>query len=134
MCHAILALADGGIFEGRSYGYDKTAAGEVVFNTAMSGYQEILTDASYAGQIITFTYPYLGNTGINKQDVESAKIHASAIVFRQPSPIVSNHRADLNLQEFLHQQKCTAITSVDTQRLTRLLRDKGVPKRMHNVL
>ena len=122
---AVLALADGNHFWGRSYGYDKTAAGELVFNTAMSGYQEILTDPSYAGQIITFTYPHIGNTGINNEDSESAQIHAAAVVLREPSPIVSNYRAHSSLEEFLYEQKCTAITHIDTRCLTRLLRDKG---------
>ncbi len=122
---AVLALADGTCLWGKSYGYPAEAKGELVFNTSMTGYQEILTDPSYAGQIITFTYPHIGNTGINLQDIESQKIHGAAMVLREPSLLVSNYRAEDSLANYLYQQKCPAIAYVDTRRLTRLLRDKG---------
>lgn len=120
-----LCLADGSVFAGESIGAEGHAVGEVVFNTSMTGYQEILTDASYAGQIITFTYPHIGNVGVNSEDFESKKIWASGLVIRDLSPIVSNWRAKQSLSEFLKAQNIVGIAGVDTRRLTRLLREKG---------
>lgn len=122
---AILALADGTIFEGRSIGADGYTVAEVVFNTAMTGYQEILTDPSYSGQIVTLTYPHIGNTGINPEDVESSRIHAAGLVIRDCSLRVSNFRATQSLPDYLKSQSIVAIAGVDTRRLTRILREKG---------
>ncbi|AWB35302.1 carbamoyl-phosphate synthase small subunit [Orrella marina] len=122
---AILALADGTIFQGRSIGADGHTVAEVVFNTAMTGYQEILTDPSYSGQIVTLTYPHIGNTGVNKEDIESAKIHAAGLVIRDCSLRVSNFRATESLPEYLKSQSIVAIAGVDTRQLTRILREKG---------
>lgn len=122
---AVLALADGSIFSGFSVGAAGTTVGEVVFNTSMTGYQEILTDPSYASQIVTLTYPHIGNTGVNPLDMESPQAWASGLVIREMSPIVSNWRAEGSLIDFLKQQKIVAIAGVDTRRLTRLLRDRG---------
>jgi len=122
---AILALEDGSIFEGVSIGATGQTAGEVVFNTAMSGYQEILTDPSYAQQIITFTYPHIGNTGINSEDNESEKVWASGMVIRDLPMLESNFRSEQTLSEFLEEQNVIAICDIDTRRLTRLLRDHG---------
>src|SRR5437773_11887856 len=98
---AKLALEDGTVFTGRAFGSPGTAEGEVVFNTSMTGYQEILTDPSYKGQIVTMTYPLIGNYGINRQDVESWRPHVSGFVVRELSPVVSNWRADCSLAEYL---------------------------------
>lgn len=122
---AILALEDGSIFEGYSIGVQGQTSGEVVFNTAMTGYQEILTDPSYAQQIITFTYPHIGNTGINSEDDESEKIWASGMVIRNLPMLESNYRSEKTLSEFLKEQNVIAICDIDTRRLTRLLRDNG---------
>lgn len=122
---AILALADGSIFSGQSVGASGVTVGEVVFNTAMTGYQEILTDPSYASQIVTLTYPHIGNTGINSLDMESTKAWAAGLVIREMSPIVSNWRAEMSLPDFLQKQHVIAIAGIDTRRLTRLLRDQG---------
>lgn len=123
---ALLALADGSLFYGTSIGASGKTAGEVVFNTSMTGYQEILTDPSYAQQIITFTYPHIGNVGVNPQDMESNKVWAAGLIIRELSPVVSNWRAQISLDEFLKQQKVVGIAGIDTRRLTQLLRDKGV--------
>ncbi|MCZ6619103.1 MAG: glutamine-hydrolyzing carbamoyl-phosphate synthase small subunit [Gammaproteobacteria bacterium] len=122
---ALLALEDGSLFRGQSVGVTGMSVGEVVFNTAMSGYQEILTDPSYARQIITFTYPQIGNTGVNPEDVESAKIWASGLVVRQLPRQASSWRMRMSLREYLEQQGVVAIADVDTRRLTRLIRSKG---------
>ncbi|MBT8147002.1 MAG: glutamine-hydrolyzing carbamoyl-phosphate synthase small subunit [Gammaproteobacteria bacterium] len=122
---AVLALEDGTIFRGQSIGADGLSAGEVVFNTSMTGYQEILTDPSYAKQIVTLTYPHIGNTGINQEDNESSRIWASGLVIRDLPLLASNFRSEQNLDEFLKQQNVVAIADIDTRQLTRLLRDKG---------
>lgn len=126
--HAILALADGTIFRGVSIGIDGIRAGEVAFNTAMTGYQEILTDPSYCQQIITLTYPHIGNTGINPEDFESGninKVHASGLVIRDLPLMASSFRKTHTLSEFLHEQGVVAIADIDTRKLTRILREKG---------
>jgi len=122
---AILALADGTIFKGVSIGADGHTVAEVVFNTAMTGYQEILTDPSYSGQIVTLTYPHIGNTGINAEDVESKKIYAAGLVVRDCASRVSSFRATQSLPEYLKSQGIVAISGVDTRKLTRILRDSG---------
>lgn len=122
---ALLALEDGSIFLGESIGISGQAAGEVCFNTAMTGYQEILTDPSYARQIVTLTYPHIGNTGTNDQDDESAKVFCAGLVIRDLPAVISNWRAQLTLPQFLRKQKVVAIAGIDTRRLTRILREKG---------
>lgn len=122
---AILALADGSVFQGISIGASGETQGEVVFNTAMTGYQEILTDPSYAQQIVTLTYPHIGNTGINDEDNESFQPWAAGLIIRTLSPIVSNWRAKISLHDYLKKHNIIAIAGIDTRRLTRLLRDKG---------
>ena len=122
---AILALADGTIFKGFSIGADGHTSGEVVFNTAMTGYQEILTDPSYSRQIVTLTYPHIGNTGVNPEDVESDKIHAAGLIIRDLPLQVSNFRATQSLPDYLKSEGIVAIAGIDTRRLTRILREKG---------
>ncbi|MGA2024252.1 MAG: glutamine-hydrolyzing carbamoyl-phosphate synthase small subunit [Steroidobacteraceae bacterium] len=122
---AVLALADGSIFKGHSIGAAGNTTGEVVFNTAITGYQEILTDPSYARQIVTLTFPHVGNTGVTPEDMESAQIYASGLVIRDLSLISSSWRASGSLSEFLQRGRIVAIAGVDTRRLTRLLRDRG---------
>jgi carbamoyl-phosphate synthase small subunit len=122
---ALLALEDGSVFRGRSIGIEGVSVGEVVFNTAMTGYQEILTDPSYARQIVTLTYPQIGNTGINPEDVESDRVWASGLVIRQTPRRPSNWRMTMTLQDYLRQQGVVAIADVDTRRLTQLIREKG---------
>ncbi len=122
---AILALADGTIFKGISVGALGSRVGEVVFNTSMTGYQEILTDPSYSRQIITFTYPHIGNVGINTEDSESQQVHASGMVIRDLSMIPSSFRNQIPLDEYLKQEDIVGISEVDTRKLTRILRDKG---------
>ena len=122
---AILALSDGSIFHGVSIGAEGQATGEVVFNTSMSGYQEILTDPSYAQQIITFTYPHIGNTGTNQEDNESGKVWASGMVIRDLPLLGSNFRSEQTLSDFLKANNAVAICDIDTRRLTRILRDNG---------
>ena len=122
---AILALEDGSIFKGLAIGAAGVSVGEVVFNTAMSGYQEILTDPSYARQIVTLTYPHIGNTGTNPEDEESAAIWAAGLVIRDLPLLASNYRNEQGLQEYLEQRGIVAIADIDTRRLTRILRDKG---------
>ncbi len=122
---AILALADGTLFRGRSIGATGQAVAEVVFNTAITGYQEILTDPSYAGQFVTLTYPHIGNVGVNSEDVESNKIWASGLIIRDLSSIVSNFRSELALDAYLMAAGVVGISDIDTRKLTRLLRDKG---------
>ncbi len=122
---AILALADGTIFRGRSIGAQGASTGEVVFNTSMTGYQEILTDPSYCQQIVTLTYPHIGNTGINIEDVESGRIYASGLVIRDLPLASSNWRESAGLSEYLEKNGIVAISDIDTRKLTRILREKG---------
>ncbi len=122
---AILALADGTIFPGVSIGALDYTVAEVVFNTAMTGYQEILTDPSYHSQIVTLTYPHIGNTGVNSEDTESARVYAAGLVVRDCPAHMSNFRATLSLPQYLVKQGIVAIANVDTRKLTRLLRDQG---------
>jgi carbamoyl-phosphate synthase small subunit len=122
---AALVLADGTVFRGRSIGARGLSVGEVVFNTAMTGYQEILTDPSYCRQIVTLTYPHIGNTGVNAQDEEAAKIHAAGLVVRDLPRLASNWRSQGDLGSYLVKNKIVAIADIDTRRLTRILRDKG---------
>ncbi len=122
---AILALADGTVFVGHSIGAAGSTVGEVVFNTAMTGYQEILTDPSYCQQIVTLTYPHVGNYGINAQDVEAAKVHAAGLIVKDVPLIASNFRASMTLSQYLVQQKTVAIANLDTRQLTRHLRTLG---------
>ncbi|MBQ13602.1 MAG: carbamoyl-phosphate synthase small subunit [Gammaproteobacteria bacterium] len=122
---AVLALEDGSIFRGTAIGAQGSSTGEVVFNTSMTGYQEILTDPSYAQQIITLTYPHIGNTGTNAEDNESEKVWASGLVIRDLPLLASSWRNQQSLDEFLQERNVVAIAEIDTRRLTRLLRDKG---------
>ncbi len=122
---AILALADGTVFRGRSIGAAGQAVAEVVFNTAITGYQEILTDPSYCGQFVTLTYPHIGNVGINNEDVESNKIWAAGLIIRDLSSVVSNFRSEQSLDAYLIAAGVVGISDIDTRKLTRLLRDKG---------
>ena len=122
---AILALEDGSIFKGLAIGADGTSVGEVVFNTAMSGYQEILTDPSYARQIVTLTYPHIGNTGTNAEDEESTAIWAAGLVIRDLPLLASNYRSEQSLQDYLRSRNIVAIADIDTRRLTRILREQG---------
>lgn len=122
---AILALADGTIFKGVSIGADGYCVAEIVFNTSMTGYQEILTDPSYNGQIVTLTYPHIGNTGVNEEDVESDRVHAAGLVVRDCSLKVSSFRATKSLPEYLKEEGVVAIAGVDTRKLTRIIREKG---------
>ena len=122
---AVLALADGTVFRGRAIGADGMASGEVVFNTAITGYQEILTDPSYCRQIVTLTYPHIGNTGVNREDEESAQIYASGLVIRDLPSRISSWRAEQTLPEYLKHHGIVAIADIDTRRLTRILREKG---------
>src|SRR5690349_8193823 len=122
---ALLVLADGTVFRGASVGAEGLASGEVVFNTAITGYQEILTDPSYCRQIVTLTHPHIGNTGINPEDMESGKVFASGLVVRDVSPAVSSWRAERRLSDFLVANGVPGIAGIDTRRLTRILREKG---------
>jgi carbamoyl-phosphate synthase small subunit len=122
---AVLALSDGSVFKGQSVGAAGNSTGEVVFNTAITGYQEILTDPSYARQIVTLTYPHIGNTGATAEDMESAQVYASGLVVRDLSMIASSWRAAEPLGEFLKRARVVAIAGIDTRRLTRLLRERG---------
>ena len=122
---AILALQDGTIFKGVSIGAPGLTVGEVVFNTAMTGYQEVLSDPSYARQLITLTYPHIGNTGVNQEDEEAAQIHASGLIIRDLPLRASNWRNEMCLQDYLIQKNVIAIADIDTRQLTRLLREKG---------
>src|SRR5262245_38061546 len=124
---AYLALADGTLFPGEAYGADGLTTGEVVFTTGMTGYQEVLTDPSYCGQIVTMTAPHIGNTGINGEDPESVdgKPQVAGFVMRDASPLASNWRSELSLDDYLAKHGIVAISGVDTRKLTRLTRDKG---------
>jgi carbamoyl-phosphate synthase small subunit len=122
---ALLALEDGSVFHGRAIGAIGQTVGEVVFNTAMTGYQEILTDPSYAQQIVTLTYPHIGNTGTNTEDQESPQVWAAGLVIRDLPALASNWRSQQSLPDYLKQNNIVAIADIDTRRLTRLLREKG---------
>ncbi len=122
---AVLALADGSIFKGIAIGAQGKSRGEVVFNTSTTGYQEILTDPSYAQQIVTLTYPHIGNTGTNDEDNESDSVWASGLVIRDLPMLASNWRKQQCLGDFLTERGVVAIAEIDTRRLTRLLRDQG---------
>jgi carbamoyl-phosphate synthase small subunit len=122
---AILALADGTIFKGYSIGAVGHTTGEVVFNTAMTGYQEILTDPSYSRQIVTLTYPHIGNYGVNTTDVEASKVHAAGLIIRDLPLLASNFRSTQSLGDYLKAENVVAIAGIDTRKLTRILREKG---------
>ncbi|MCI7480208.1 MAG: glutamine-hydrolyzing carbamoyl-phosphate synthase small subunit [[Pasteurella] aerogenes] len=122
---AILVLADGSVFRGRSIGAEGYTIGEVVFNTSMTGYQEILTDPSYYQQLVTLTYPHIGNTGTNNEDFESNNVYASGLIIRDLPLLHSNFRSNASLSDYLKQHNVVAIADIDTRRLTRILRDKG---------
>jgi carbamoyl-phosphate synthase small subunit len=122
---AVLVLADGTVFRGRSAGASGSVSGEVVFNTAMTGYQEILTDPSYCRQIVTLTYPHIGNTGVNAEDEEAPRVHAAGLVVRDVPALPSNWRARGSLTDYLVSHGIPAIAEIDTRKLTRLLREKG---------
>ncbi len=122
---AILVLADGSVFHGTSIGYEGSTSGEVVFNTSMTGYQEILTDPSYCKQIVTLTYPHIGNTGTNGEDVESRAVYAAGLIIRDLPLLHSNFRSGESLQDYLVRNQTVTIADIDTRRLTRILRDKG---------
>jgi carbamoyl-phosphate synthase small subunit len=122
---AILALEDGSVFHGEGFGARASACGEVCFNTSMTGYQEILTDPSYKGQIVTMTYPLIGNYGVNAVDVESWRPHVAGFVIRELSPVVSNWRADFSLAEYLEKNEIPGIQGIDTRQLTKKLRVRG---------
>lgn len=125
---ALLVLEDGSIFRGRSIGCDGQTVGEVVFNTALTGYQEILTDPSYARQVVTLTYPHIGNTGVNEEDMESDQVHAAGLIVRDVPSLYSNWRGEESLPDFLSRHKVVAIADIDTRRLTRILREKGAQR------
>ncbi len=122
---AVLALADGSVFQGHSIGASGQTVGEVVFNTSLTGYQEILTDPSYCRQIVTLTYPHIGNTGVNEEDVESDRVHAAGLIIRELPVLASNFRMGLTLPEYLAREGTVAIAHIDTRRLTRVLRQTG---------
>jgi len=122
---ALLALADGTVFVGKGIGAIGSTVGEVVFNTSMSGYQEILTDPSYCRQIVTLTYPHIGNTGVNLEDMESDRVHAAGLVIRDLPLLASNFRLDQTLDAYLRAENIVAIADIDTRKLTRILRQKG---------
>src|SRR5215467_11834012 len=125
MKKATLLLEDGRVFRGNGHGFEGEAVGEVVFNTSMTGYQEILTDPSYAGQIVTMTYPLIGNTGINPEDVESRKPFLEAFIVKRLSPLPSNWRTTESLDEYLAKHRIPVISSIDTRALVRHIRLKG---------
>ncbi|EHR71283.1 carbamoyl-phosphate synthase, small subunit [Burkholderiales bacterium JOSHI_001] len=122
---AILALADGTVFQGTSIGNAGHTVGEVVFNTALTGYQEILTDPSYCRQIVTLTYPHIGNYGVNEEDVEATKVHAAGLIIKDLPARLSNFRATMSLGQYLQREGTVAIANIDTRRLTRVLRSTG---------
>lgn len=122
---ALLVLEDGSVFKGTAIGASGVSVGEVVFNTSMTGYQEILTDPSYAEQIVTLTYPHIGNTGINSEDCESNKVWAKGLIIRDLPLLVSNFRSEQSLSDYLESNNILGIADIDTRRLTRILRDKG---------
>src|SRR5947207_1944327 len=122
---ALLVLADGTVFRGRSIGARGTAVGEVVFNTAITGYQEILTDPSYCRQLVTLTYPHIGNTGVNDEDAESARVYAEGLIVRDVPRLHSSFRAQKDLTSYLRENQIPGIAELDTRKLTRILREKG---------
>jgi len=122
---ALLALADGTQFWGHSIGADGQSIGEVVFNTSMTGYQEILTDPSYSQQLVTLTYPHIGNTGTNEEDIESTQVFANGLIIRDLPRMANNWRNTQNLDDYLIENNTVAIADIDTRQLTRLLREKG---------
>ena len=122
---ALLALADGTVFRGKGIGASGSSVGEVVFNTAMTGYQEILTDPSYARQIVTLTYPHIGNYGVNSEDCEAARIHAAGLVIRDLPLLASNFRSERTLDAYLRAENVLGLADIDTRKLTRILREKG---------
>lgn len=122
---AALVLADGEVFLGRGFGASGSETAEVVFNTAMTGYQEIVTDPSYTGQIVTLTYPHIGNVGVNAQDEESGAVCAAGLIIRSESPVVSNFRSEQSLSDYLRQAGVVGLCDIDTRKLTRILRTKG---------
>lgn len=123
--HALLALADGTVFQGISIGSHGTTVGEVVFNTSMTGYQEILTDPSYCQQIVTLTYPHIGNTGVNDEDVEAARVQAAGLIIKDLPVLMSNFRSTRTLSQYLRDEGTVAIADIDTRKLTRVLRSQG---------
>ena len=125
---AVLALEDGLVFEGRSFGHRGEVTGEVVFNTALCGYQEVLTDPSYAGQIVTMTYPHIGNYGVNPEDVESARPQVAGFVVREAATVVSSWRASGMLDQYLDEHRIVGISEIDTRALTRHLRTHGAKR------
>src|SRR5580765_5430348 len=125
---AILALEDGTVFEGQSFGSAGETTGEVVFNTALCGYQEVLTDPSYAGQIVTMTYPHIGNYGVNREDVESARPQVAGFVVREASTVASSWRASGELHMYLDENGIVGISEIDTRQLTRHLRTHGAQR------
>ena len=122
---ALLVLEDGTIFKGVSIGAEGCSVGEVVFNTSMTGYQEILTDPSYSRQIVTLTYPHIGNTGTNSEDEESPNIHAQGLIIRDLPLVASNFRCQATLSDYLKKHNVVGIAEIDTRKLTRILREKG---------
>lgn len=122
---ALLVLEDGSVFHGTAIGATGSTVGEVVFNTALTGYQEILTDPSYSRQIVTLTYPHIGNVGANAEDAESDAVHSAGLIIRELPPVMSNFRAEETLQNYLERNNVVAIADIDTRRLTRILREKG---------
>src|SRR3989454_6368699 len=122
---AKLALEDGTVYTGRSFGAGGETFGEVVFNTSMTGYQEVLTDPSYKGQIVTMTYPLIGNYGINRQDMESKTPHVAGFIIKELAPLYSNYRADMSLDAYLKQNNIIGLEGIDTRALTRMLRISG---------
>ncbi len=128
---AILALEDGTWYRGLAAGAEGEALGEVVFNTSMTGYQEVLTDPSYAGQIVTMTCPEIGNYGVSDEDVESRGVHVAGFIIRQESAVASNWRSDGTIREYLSRHKVVAIAGIDTRELTRRLRSAGVMRGDH---
>ena len=125
---ALLVLEDGTVFNGESIGADGCSVGEVVFNTSLTGYQEILSDPSYARQIITLTYPHVGNVGTTSEDDQSGRVFASGLVIRDLSLVASNWRCEKSLPDYLLENKVVAIADIDTRKLTRILRDKGAQR------
>src|SRR5678815_4450256 len=123
--NAVLALEDGTVFRGAAFGAEAEACGEVCFNTSMTGYQEILTDPSYKGQIVTMTYPLIGNYGVNRADVESWRPHVAGFVIRELSPVVSNWRAEGSLDDYLKENGIPGLQGIDTRALTKKLRVRG---------
>ena len=122
---ALLALADGTVFKGKGIGASGASVGEVVFNTALTGYQEILTDPSYASQIVTLTYPHIGNYGVNREDCEASRVHAAGLVIRDLPLLASNFRSELTLDAWLRDANVLGLADIDTRKLTRILREKG---------